>query len=158
MIIKLGKGMETTVDDDFKNDPLYNWIKSKTKYGAGYVVRCVWQSDIKKNRTDLLHHYVLLGAFNKPPKGFSVDHIDGNTLNNRKSNLRLVTNRQNLQNSYRHRNGKLVGAGFHKARNAWRSFIRIGKKQVYLGSFKDKFRAHQAYLNALACLNLKLPI
>jgi hypothetical protein len=46
-----------------------------------------------KGRTILMHRELM-----DPPKGMDVDHIDGNGLNNTRSNLRICTRRQNLCN------------------------------------------------------------
>ena len=78
-----------------------------------------------------------------------IDHIDGNTLNNSIINLRNVTSRKNSSNSKNHRNGKLIGAHFHKQSNKWRSYIYINNKQEYLGVFKTELEAHNTYINYL---------
>jgi hypothetical protein len=76
-----------------------------------------------------------------------VDHVDGITLNNRRANLQIVTNRQNCQNKRMHREGKLVGASFHNGK--WVARIWIGRKQIWLGYFPTEQAAHEAYLQAV---------
>jgi hypothetical protein len=78
-----------------------------------------------------------------------IDHIDGNKLNNRIENLRLVSQRENCMNQKIHRNGRLVGATFHKNSGKWRSDIKINNKQLWLGIFKTPQLAHEAYMEKL---------
>lgn len=80
------------------------------------------------------------------PAGKQVDHINGNTLDNRASNLRVCTLRENQQNRKSHRNGKLVGCWFDICRKAWKSGIRIDGKFKHLGYFKTEFEAHERYM------------
>ena len=68
-----------------------------------------------------------------------VDHIDGNTLNNRKDNLRAATNSTNQANAkVRHDNTSGVkGVSWHKAKNKWRATITVDGKAKHLGLFES---------------------
>lgn len=77
---------------------------------------------------------------------YQIDHINGDKLDNRFSNLREVTNRQNSQNFKIHRNGHLVGTSFNKKRKIWESYINIDGKKVHLGYFSTQEDAHNVYL------------
>lgn len=59
------------------------------------------ESNIKRKRT-LMHHLII----GKPKGKLMVDHINGNGLDNRKCNLRFVTNSENQLNSINHRSIK----------------------------------------------------
>jgi len=81
------------------------------------------------------------------PKGLDVDHIDGNGLNNRKSNLRLCTHAENVHNSRPMRNGssKYKGVCWHKTYKKWYSSIGKTGKRFYLGRFDNEIDAALAY-------------
>lgn len=77
-----------------------------------------------------------------------IDHINGNKIDNRVENLREVSHTLNTRNTHRHRKGKLLGCGFHKASQTWRAFARLNGKQVSIGyGFKNEKEAHLAYVN-----------
>ena len=79
-----------------------------------------------------------------------IDHIDGNTLNNRISNLRLATYSENGQNRLAQRNSSsgYKGVYWHSRRKVWESKIQLGKKQSHLGYFHDIENAKRAYQEA----------
>lgn len=81
-----------------------------------------------------------------------IDHINGDRTDNRISNLRDVTIEVNSQNQRRpmptNRTSGLIGVHWAKSSKRWRAQISIKGKPKYLGLFKDKNDAHQAYLNA----------
>lgn len=81
------------------------------------------------------------------PAEFLVDHINGNTLDNRKSNLRLATKRTNAQNmkSNRGSTSKYKGVCWDKFRNKWRATIKVDGKQVHLGRFLTEEDAAKMY-------------
>lgn len=83
-----------------------------------------------------------------------IDHINGNTLDNRIENLREVTQRKNSQNSYKHRCDKLVGASYIKSKNLYQSSIQINNKDINLGYFNTELEAHQRYLKELKARGL----
>lgn len=85
-------------------------------------------------------------------EGMVVDHIDGCKINNNPSNLRLVTVRQNAQNSHRHRLGKLVGASLIKSLNKWVSQCEIKGKATVIGYFDTELEAHNHYLEFIELL------
>ena len=81
-----------------------------------------------------------------------VDHIDGDGLNNVRSNLRLCTRSQNMWNKKAHRNTStgLKGVTFvtgHEPRN-WKAQIHVGRKNIYLGYHDTPEAAHKAYCDA----------
>ena len=83
-----------------------NYAKDKKKYYR--IVRLLG----RLHRVHCLIYLIENGVYNTK---MHVDHIDGNTLNNRIENLRLVTPRKNSQNREIHRSGKkLVGTSFRK--------------------------------------------
>ncbi len=82
-----------------------------------------------------------------------IDHIDGNRINNRIENLRLVCKRENQQNRYKHRNGRLVGCRLDKRCNKWLARIKINGKEIHLGYFDTELEAHQIYCEALTMLD-----
>ncbi len=95
----------------------------------------------------LTHRLIYFLETNLLPE--NVDHINGDTLDNRFCNLRAASRRKNLSNSYRHRTGKLVGTSFRKKEQCWYSRIRIDKKLIHIGAFETEIEAHQAYMKRL---------
>ena len=95
-------------------------------------------------------HKLMQTAFNMGEG--HVDHINGDKLDNQKSNLRIVTHRENMQNMKCHRDGKLVGTCRDRSRrytpNPWRASIHINGKRVSLGYFPTEQLAHEAYMKA----------
>ena len=91
---------------------------------------------------DLQRFLLNLNEFNKN----YVDHISGNKLDNRKCNLRIVTNQQNQFNRNNDGSGgnKRKGVSYRKDRNKWRAYITIDGKQISLGLFETEQEAIDA--------------
>lgn len=79
-----------------------------------------------------------------------VDHIDGNTFNNRKSNLRVATHQQNTFNCGVRGDSKsgFKGVTYHKATGRWRARIGVNYQQINLGEFDTPEEAALAYNEA----------
>lgn len=93
----------------------------------------------------LLLHRMLMDT----PKGMETDHINGNTFDNRRCNLRIATTSQNGL-SYRklpHNTSGFRGVFFHKATGKWESRITIDGKKEHLGLFITALAASNAYRN-----------
>lgn len=88
-------------------------------------------------------HRLIVGAV----KGEIVDHVNGNTLDNRRENLRKCSKSQNAQNSKRHRDGVsgFKGVSFHRRSKTWRARIRNDGREVCLGYFHSPVDAARAY-------------
>lgn len=89
-------------------------------------------------------HREILGLMPEDP---DVDHRDGEGLNNRRSNLRLVTNSQNNMNSQCRWGAlsKYKGVSWHKRREKWQGRIKLNGKEIYLGYFDNEKKAARAY-------------
>jgi len=118
--------------------------------------------DNKKNHTEgycrvnfngrmVAYHVIvwILSTGKDIPQGMEIDHINGNEIDNRIENLRIVTKRGNQQNRKTHRAGRLVGASYYKEYNYWRSQIKIDKTHIWLGYYKTEQEANEAY--KIAC-------
>ena len=78
--------------------------------------------------------------------GMQTDHIDRNGLNNQRSNLREVTQSQNLHNrraNYNNRSG-IKGVTWHKRDKIWQAQVTHQGKTHYVGLFKSKDLAYLA--------------
>ena len=82
-----------------------------------------------------------------------IDHIDGDRSNNKITNLREVTHRENGHNRIEHRNGALVGAHYSRSKKCWTASIRILGKDTTLGNYSSALDAHNAYIMKFAQLN-----
>ena len=92
-------------------------------------------------RTVALHRFLT-----NAPKGMVVDHIDGNGLNNRQSNLRVCTQRQNLYNSRpKGRHSQYKGVCWDKYRKRWVVYVRYEGRNIVVGRFRDEAEAARAY-------------
>ena len=72
-----------------------------------------------------------------------IDHINGNRMDNRISNLRGVTKQKNQWNRT-----TAKGYTWFKINNKWRSQIYLNSKKIHLGSFNTEEEARNAYLAA----------
>ena len=141
MKITLHNGREFRIDEsdlDLVNS--YKWNVHIKKSGYKYVYRFEFLNGSYKMRH---FHRELL---NCPDKMF-VDHQNGDTLDNRRSNLRICTNRQNQWNQKRVR-GVVPFKGVTFEFGKYRSRIRVNGKKINLGMFKSAQEAAEAYANA----------
>lgn len=93
------------------------------------------------------HRLAYILYHGKHEESLQIDHINGIRSDNRKSNLRLVTNKQNNENKGRRvdNTSGFVGVSFHKASSKWIANIRHNGQTTYLGLFKTPKEASFAY-------------
>lgn len=123
-------------DDDFEKVSIYSWYSLK-----GYAARTGTRPG--EPHTILLHH-VVTGADYK----YIVDHINGDTLDNRKEKLRVVSVQQNNFNKSVNKNkesSKYKGVFWSKEKNLWLSLIKLNRKSNHLGYFDSELDAATAY-------------
>lgn len=92
------------------------------------------------NKEFQLHRYLMgMGRYNRK-EDIIVDHINGNKLDNRKSNLRITHRKNNPKNCsiYSNNTSGVKGLYWNKDRNKWQVSIQIDKKTIYLGLFVSK--------------------
>lgn len=92
----------------------------------------------------ILMHRVIAGASGR---GFIVDHIDGNGLNNCKENLRICTGAENNINRRKHKvmTSLYKGVFWAKSTSGWAAMVGINGKRIWLGTFKTQEEAAAAY-------------
>jgi hypothetical protein len=137
------KGFYSLVDDNlFDELNKFHWTLrcSNKKY---YVHRCVYDKKTKKGKDISLHHSIL-----KPPKGFVIDHIDNNGLNNQINNLRICTHSQNMMNRRMNITNKTGYKGVIIIKNLKRKFraqIGLNGKRKRIGDYLTAEEAGRAY-------------
>lgn len=82
------------------------------------------------------HPQTLHGFLMKPPKGTHVDHINGDKLDNRRANLRVVSPSQNQANRHRLNKNNTSGVrGVTRRGSRWIAQIMVDRRALYLGTF-----------------------
>lgn len=140
--IRLTRGYFAVVDDsDYPVLSQYNWYALKRKRRV-YAAREVRTGAGRKSRKcQYMHHMILAGVKR-------VDHRDGDSLNNRRLNLRPSTQLQNNQafklkpagasSTYR-------GVTWNRHAGKWQAAITVNYKSIYLGIFRHQYDAAFAY-------------
>lgn len=145
--IPLTRGKFALVDDqDFEWLNQWKWYAKESMGGRFYAARKVQIARIngkQKMKTLGMHRFLM-----NPPEEKVVDHINGNTLDNRKENLRVVSQHQNLQNRNKAKSSKYPGVYWHKNEKKWRARIQIRGKRKSLGNFNSEKKAAAAYEKA----------
>lgn len=114
----------------------------------GYV-RAHFRSAVRGRFNVYLHRVIMARVIGRPLVHTEVvDHIDGQPLNNRRANMRVTTQRLNVnrKNKLRSDNtSKYRGIYWHKRNKCWVAKIGYLGKYKYLGSFDTKDDAHMEY-------------
>lgn len=96
-----------------------------------------------------------------PDASMPLDHINGNTSDNRICNLKLCSQKENTQNTRMQKNNRCGLKGVSMVGKKFRAHITVDGKQKHLGMFDTKEEAHQSYVSAakeLGWANLSLCI
>jgi len=144
--IQLTKEQVALVDDaDYKWLNRWKWYARQGRY-TFYVTRLIYMTKGKPKIEQM--HRLILGL--QPSDKRQVDHIDGDGLNNHRSNLRICTRIQNRQSSRKWKIGasRYKGVCWRSDRHKWLSRIRLNKKLIYLGLFDSEIGAALAYNKA----------
>ena len=142
--VPLTKGFVSIIDSaDAELVGQFNWYARTGIRETPYAIRVDQRGE--KNLHIGLHRMLL-----NPPKGLHVDHVDGNGLNNRRSNLRVATPAENQRNRGLHINNTsgYKGVGWDKQRGKWLAQIELSGKTTRLGRYATKELAHAAYCEA----------
>jgi hypothetical protein len=136
-LIELTQGFYAEVsDEDYESVSRFRWHVKKHRRTA-YAVR---GNKSGSARCKTYMHREIIQA----PDGLMVDHVDGNGLNNQRSNLRLSDNSQNQLNK-KHALGVANAIGITIRNGRFRVRVQIRGVRYYGGSFKDKNEAIAAY-------------
>lgn len=145
--INLSRGKVAVVDDAD-----YEWLNQwEWSYATnGYAVRRI------PGTTKIVSmHRQIMGE----PEEYFVDHINRDTLDNRRSNLRVATAAESIRNTSS-RGGTSIFKGVRRSRTRWAATIQIDGESHFLGHFLTQREAADAYNRAaqelfgpFACLN-----
>lgn len=99
-----------------------------------------------KSRAMKVHILVAQAFLGKRPDNLVVNHINGDSFDNRPENLEYITNRENISHASK---GKYVGVSYYKKTNKWRASMSINGKHTSLGLHNTPEEAAEAYKAAL---------
>jgi len=129
MILQVKNNNVLIDDEDYENLSKLSWRLNAYGYVTAY----------KNYKTVFMHREIV-----DCPSGMQVDHINGNKLDNRKSNLRIVTQQQNLMNKGVYKNNKTGFKGVCKDFGKYKATKKDNKK-IHIGVYKTPEEAAKAY-------------
>ena len=127
--IDLGNGKYAICDKDrFNIVNRFNWCLS----ASGYVKTTI------NGKSVFLHRFLC-------PEIKSIDHINGNPLDNRSQNIRPATHQENMFNRRKNKTNKTGFKGVTQSGQKFVAMIGFNGKVIYLGTFENKIEAARAY-------------
>lgn len=141
--IPLTKGYVTVIDDEDAHLASFKWLAAVRKYKDTTWVYAKRQR-VEGGRVKWIGlHQLVTNA----PDGMIVDHIDGDGLNNRRSNLRIVTlaqNQQNRRGATSRSKSQIRGVYFDKGSSKWRAQLKVNRRTIWSARFSDIESASRA--------------
>lgn len=142
MKLELTQGQHTTIDDDdSERVNKFKWYAAKRK--GGYVAETSFRKDGKKVNVTL-HRFIT-----NCPKGMDVDHLNHDTLDNRKENLRVCSHHENTLNRRKYSNSSATsefkGVRVDTNTGKFIAAISVEGKEKYLGIFEEEIDAAREY-------------
>jgi hypothetical protein len=144
-LIPLSRGLWTLVDAvDWPSISEHRWYALNS--GRGYYAA---RDTPRPRRTILMHREIVR------PENRLVDHINGDTLDNRRSNLRGATRAQNGHNMglVATNTSGYIGVSWHKAGRKWETRIKTDGVQLFLGLYDTAIEAAYAHDAAAIALH-----
>jgi hypothetical protein len=150
--IPLSRGKVALVDDeDYDAISAFVWHLGQ----GGYACRHQPDERIQAKRKRYLQgmHRMIMGLGYGDPR--RIDHKNGDTLDNRRDNLRICSQSENGYNRGAQRNNTsgYKGVVWNKGRNKWTAHITYLGKAMNLGGFDDPKQAFTAYVTAAKILH-----
>ena len=152
--IKLSQGYVAIVDDeDYERVAKYNWhavIQHRLDLSTRvYAARGIRKADGKFVKGYL--HRLISGT----PEGMDTDHINGDSLDNRRCNLRSCTTAENARNRPRRISSESRFKGVSRVRgyDRWRAYIKRDGVKKHIGYFDSEEDAARAYNNYAVLLH-----
>jgi hypothetical protein len=141
--IPLTQGRVTLVDnEDYEILKNFIWCADKVR-GRWYATRGIWDPLTKTTKKLRMHQVIMQKKYTK--KRPYTDHINRDTLDNRRSNLRVCTNSENMRNCKKsHNTSGYIGVSRDKARKKWLAQITFHREHIFIGRFDDIIEAAQA--------------
>jgi len=139
--IPLTQGLTAKVDwFDYEWLMQHKWNASWAAGLHGFYARRVIERKCK--RMVIRMHRDIVGLM--PYDDRHVDHINRDPLDNRRSNLRIVTPSQNMMNRSLFMNNTSGTTGVASHGSKWQAYITVDKKRMHLGSFRERDAAIEA--------------
>lgn len=139
--IPLSQGKVAIVDDaDYDALVRHKWHAHKSN--GGYYAQRKANGTHRAKRADIAMHRQIMAG---PGTGRCIDHINRDTLDNRRSNLRVCTNAENHWNHrpYSHSASRFRGVSTHRAH--WRAQIYNLGRPIHIGYFASELEAAIGY-------------
>ncbi len=95
----------------------------------------------------LMHRFIMVDHLHTDPKKRWVDHINGNRIDNRRTNLRMATHHENAANRKKRAGGTSIyhGVSFDRKQSKWHAFVTINGTVHPIGIYDTELEAAHAY-------------
>lgn len=123
--------------EDYERLNKYKWYAVTTRKSDKYLTAVRYETKMIGKPKTIRMHRELLDA----KSGTIVDHVNHDTLDNRKNNLRICTHKENMMNQRKPENNSSGFRGVNKEKGVWRARIYKNKEKISLGVFKNIFDA-----------------
>jgi hypothetical protein len=149
--IQLTRGYVAIVDDCDADLASLKWHSTSMRGSRSTKVYASRSNNVKPRKKLTIHRVIAERIVGRVLKtGEQVDHINNDGLDNRRANIRVCSQSENMRNRRVNKNNEsgFKGVTFHKRLKRWQAQIQFDSKNVFLGLFSTPEEAHEAYVTA----------